>query len=305
MALNPFFSIIVPVFNSSGTLDRCLESVLRQDFHDFEVICVDDGSSDSSWSILEDYVRRDSRIRRFAQSNSGPAVARNRGLQEAFGEYVLFLDSDDYFIVDDAFSIISKVIVSHDGCEVVYFAGAFESSDGIFIDRSKQNKIYDFGFQCMEDNCLNSEGIVFGSVYVQCCKKSLLDDNAIRFDENLFYGEDRLFVCSLYHYAGKTAVIPDALYCYVVNNNMSLMRDEKRRTRLQSDNRQVVIQLDRLLQKREHKQPKLRKYIHGLYVQGLDGMDKKEIDWSLVFRNASTLKLWVKDVLMYLGLFHY
>lgn len=305
MASNPFFSIIVPVYNSSRTLERCLESVLRQGFFDYEVICVDDGSSDSSWSVLEDYVQRDPRIRRFAQSNSGPAVARNKGLQDALGEYVLFLDSDDYFCVDDALSIINKAILSHDGCEVVYFAGAFESSDGIFADHSKRNKVYDFGFQCMEDNCLNSEGIVFGSVYVQCVKKSLLDEHAIRFNDNLFYGEDRLFVCTLYHYAKKTVEISDVLYCYVVNNSASLMRDEKRRIRLQSDNRQVVKQLDKLLQKREHKQPKLKKYIHGLYIQGLDSMNKKDIDWPLIFRNASTMRLRVKDALLYMGLFHY
>jgi hypothetical protein len=215
------------------------------------------------------------------------------------------LDSDDYFYVGDALSIINKAIVNHSGCEVVFFAGAFESSDGVFPDHSKQNTVYDFGYQCMEDNCLNSEGIVFGSVYVQCCRKSLLDSHAIRFNEHLFYGEDRLFVCTLYHYANKTVEIPNALYCYVVNNSMYLMRDEKRRGRLQADNREVVKQLDSLLQKREHKQPMLRKYIHGLYVQGLDGMDRKEIDWPLVFRNASTTRLRIKDVLLYFGLFHY
>jgi glycosyltransferase EpsJ len=303
--LHPFFSIIVPVYNSSQTLERCLESVLKQDFQNYEVICVDDGSNDSSWSMLEEYVSRDSRLRRFAQTNSGPAAARNKGLQEALGDYVLFLDSDDYLYVADALSIISGTIASNDGCEIVYFAGAFESSDGVFPDQSKQSKIYDFGYQCMEDNCLNSKGIVFGSVYVQCCKKSVLDAHSIRFNEHLFYGEDRLFVCTLFHYANKTVEIPDVLYCYVVNNSMSLMRDVKRRSRLQSDNLQVVKQLDSLLQKKEHKQPKLRKYVHGLYVQGLDGMTNNEIDWSLIFRNASTIKLWVKDILLYLGLFHY
>ena len=284
---------------------RCLDSILNQSFRDFEVICVDDGSSDSSGSVLEDYVSKDLRVRRFAQSNSGPSVARNRGLDEACGEFVLFVDSDDYFYIENALSILYGTIVSNDRCEVVYFAGAFESSDGVFPDETKQNKEYDFGFQCMEDNCLNSNGIVFGSVYVQCCKKSILDIHAIRFNEHLYYGEDRLFVCTLYQYAKKTVEIPDVLYCYFVNNNMSLMKDEKRRVRLQSDNRQVVKLLDRMLQESKHRQPKLRKYIHGLYVLGLDEMNKKDIDWPLIFRNASTVKLQVKDILLFLGLFHY
>ena len=303
--MSPTFSIIVPVYNASHTLERCLDSILNQGFRSFEVICVDDGSSDSSWEMLGNYALRDPRVRRFSQSNAGPAVARNRGLKEALGEYVLFVDSDDYFYVDNALATIVEAIVSNEGCDLVYFAGAFVSSDGVFPDDSKQSIKFSRGYQCMEENCLNSRGLVFGSVYVQCCKKRLLDDNGIHFNERLIYGEDRLFVCSLYYYANKTVEIPDVLYCYVVNNSSSLMRDEKKRARLDSDNRIVVYQLDSLLQKKVYKQPKLRKYIHGLYVQGLGGMRKKDVDWKLVFRNASTLKLWVKDILLYLGLFHY
>lgn len=303
--MSPTFSIIVPVYNASQTLERCLDSILNQGFRSFEVICVDDGSSDSSWEMLGNYALRDPRVRRFSQSNAGPAAARNRGLKEALGEYVLFVDSDDYFYVDNALAILIEAIVSNEGCDLVYFAGAFVSSDGVFPDDSKRSKKYDRGYQCMEENCLNSKGLVFGSVYVQCCKKTLLDDNGIRFNERLIYGEDRLFVCSLFFYANKTVEIPDVLYCYVVNNSSSLMRDEKKRARLDSDNRIVVYQLDSLLQKKVYKQPKLRKYIHGLYVQGLGGMRKKDVDWKLVFRNASTFKLWVKDILLYLGLFHY
>ena len=303
--MSPTFSIIVPVYNASQTLGRCLDSILNQGFRSFEVICVDDGSTDSSWDILGDYALRDPRVRRFSQSNAGPAVARNRGLKEALGEYVLFVDSDDYFYVDSALATIIEAIVSNEGCDLVYFAGAFVSSDGVFPDVSKQRKVFGHGYQCMEENCLNSKGLVFGSVYVQCCKKLLLDNNGIHFNEQLIYGEDRLFVCSLYYFANKTVEIPDILYCYVVNNSSSLMRDEKKRARLDSDNRIVVYQLDSLLQKKVYKQPKLRKYIHGLYVQGIGEMKKKDIDWKLIFRNASTLKLWVKDILLYFGLFHY
>ena len=301
----PTFSIVVPVYNSSGTLKRCLDSILNQGFQSYEVICVDDGSSDSSWDILGEYALQNSRIRRFSQSNAGPAAARNRGVKEALGEYVLFVDSDDYFYVDNALAILKETIVSNGGSDLVYFAGAFVETDGVYPDNSKQSKVFDYGYQCMEENCLNSKGLVFGSVYAQCCRRSLLEDYGIRFNERLIYGEDRLFVCSLYYFANKTIEIPDVLYCYVVNNSSSLMRDENKRIRLESDNRQVVYQLDSLLQKGAYKQPKLKKYIHGLYVQGIGGMKKEDIDWRLIFRNASTLKLWVKDILLYCGLLHY
>ena len=305
-ALHPFFSIIVPVFNASQTLKRCLESVLKQDYHDFEVICVDDGSSDSSWTILGEYSSRDSRIRRFSQLNSGPSVARNKGLDEASGSYVLFVDSDDYFFVDNALSVLSETITANAGCELVYFAGAIVSSDGSFPDTSKRSQVYRQGYQCMEANCLNSEGIVFGSVYVQCVKRSLIEDNHIRFDEHLLYGEDRLFVCSLFHFAGETVEIPNVLYCYVTNNDSSLMnRSKEAENRFKSDNRWLAHQLDRLLSEKRYQQPNLRKYLHGLYVQNIDVLSRSEIDWAMIFRNASTTKLLFKDILLFLGLFHY
>lgn len=301
--MSPTFSIIVPVYNASKTLERCLDSILSQGFRSFEVICVDDGSSDSSWDVLGEYASLDSRVRRFSQSNAGPAVARNRGLEEASGDYILFVDSDDYFYVDNALATLNETIVSNDGCDLIYYAGAVVSSDGVFPDESKHMKVFDYGYQCMEENCLNSNGLVFGSVYVQCCKKALLEDNGIRFNDQLIYGEDRLFVCSLYYYANKTVEIPNVLYCYVVSNISSLMNDEKKRSRLESDNRQVVYQLDSLLQKGAYRLPNLKRYIHGLYVQGVVGLRRSDIDWKLIFRNVSTIKNLVKDILLYLGSF--
>lgn len=303
--MSPVFSIIVPVYNASQTLPRCLDSIINQDFRDFEVICVDDGSNDSSWSILGDYALMDSRVRLFSQSNAGPSAARNRGLKEMIGDYVLFVDSDDYFYSSEALSILNETIISNEGCELVYFAGAFVSSDGVFPDYTKKNKAYEWGYQCMQDNCLNKEGFVFGSVYVQCCKKTLLDNNSICFNEELIYGEDRLFVCTLFYYAKRTVEISDVLYCYVVNNGMSLMRNEEKLLRLNSDNRKVVYELDSLLKRGKWKLPNLKKYIHGLYVQSVGGMDRKDINWNLVFRNAVSFRLLVKDVLLFLGVFHY
>lgn len=301
---HPFFSIIIPVFNSALTLWRCMDSILSQDFHNYEVIFVDDGSSDSSWSILGDFALKDSRVSRFIQSNSGPSSARNKGLKEAKGEFVLFVDSDDYFFVNNALTIIYNTIVSNEGCELVYYAGAFVSSDGVFPDDSKLYKVYDFGYHCMEKNCLNSNGLVFGSISQQCFRRGLVFENNIWFNEQVFYGEDRLFVCTLFYYAKKTVEISDVIYCYVLNN-VSLTHDEKKLHRQKSDILQVVFQLDRLVQGGSYKQPNLRKYIHGLYVQSSAGNSIDEFDKSLLLRNASTLKLLVKDLLFFLGLYNY
>ena len=93
-------SIIIPVYNIEKYLKCCLNSILEQTFQEFEVICVDDGSTDHSLEILEEYKKKDKRIRIFTQENKYAGVARNNGLKHAKGEYVLFLDADDFLEKD-------------------------------------------------------------------------------------------------------------------------------------------------------------------------------------------------------------
>ena len=97
---NPKVSVIIPVYNSSEYIRHCLDSLLAQTLEDIEIICVDDGSTDDSLSILEEYSRKDQRIRVLTQENAGAGAARNHGLREARGKYLSFLDSDDYFEPD-------------------------------------------------------------------------------------------------------------------------------------------------------------------------------------------------------------
>lgn len=93
----PTISVIIPIHNIEAHLRQCLDSVLAQTWQDMEVICIDDGSTDATPTILAEYAQADARIRVFSQENSGPGVARNRGLDQASGAYVIFLDSDDWF----------------------------------------------------------------------------------------------------------------------------------------------------------------------------------------------------------------
>ena len=96
----PLISVIVPIYNVEEYLSGCLESILSQNFSDFEIICIDDGSTDESGSILEMYASKDSRIRTVHQENKGLSSARNVGLDMARGEYIAFCDSDDYYHPD-------------------------------------------------------------------------------------------------------------------------------------------------------------------------------------------------------------
>ena len=94
----PLISIIIPVYNVERYLPECLDSLLAQTYQNFELLCVNDGSSDSSQSILEQYARKDSRVRVFCKKNGGVSSARNFGLEQAKGEYIGFVDSDDFVL---------------------------------------------------------------------------------------------------------------------------------------------------------------------------------------------------------------
>ena len=95
-AKKPLISVIVPVYNVEKYLPKCLDSLLAQTWQELEIIVVDDGSPDNSWDIMQEYARRDSRVRPIRQKNGGLSAARNAGVEAARGEWIGFLDSDDY-----------------------------------------------------------------------------------------------------------------------------------------------------------------------------------------------------------------
>ena len=96
MSTTPKVSVIIPVYNTEKYLRQCLDSIVNQTLIDIEIICIDDGSTDMSLKILEEYSRADSRFTILHQTNQYAGVARNRGLDEAKGKYIFFMDSDDY-----------------------------------------------------------------------------------------------------------------------------------------------------------------------------------------------------------------
>ena len=122
----PAVSVVIPVYNSAKYLRECLDSIVAQTFSDWEIIAVDDGSSDESPEILDEYAAKDSRIKVIHKANAGVSAARNDGLDAAQGEYVVFVDSDDLLVVN-ALDILHKTISS-------------ENADIAFADH--------FSFQC-------------------------------------------------------------------------------------------------------------------------------------------------------------
>lgn len=125
-------SVIVPVYNAQNYLRQCLDSITGQTLREIEILCVDDGSTDSSAQILEEYERRDPRLKVIRQENAGAGAARNRGLKEASGEYLSFLDADDFFEPDMLGRAYERA-ASGDAQIVVFRSDQYHTEEGAFF----------------------------------------------------------------------------------------------------------------------------------------------------------------------------
>ena len=114
----PLVSVVMPVYNSEKYLKESLDSVLNQTYENLEVICVDDGSEDHSLDILNYYAKKDSRVRVYTQDNKGPSVARNKALDNAEGEYISFVDSDD-FLQLNAYEILVECALQKQSWDLI------------------------------------------------------------------------------------------------------------------------------------------------------------------------------------------
>ena len=206
MGFDVKISVIVPVYNSEEYLRRCIDSILKQSYELFELIAVDDGSSDNSWKILENYSKQDNRIRIIHQENAGPGKARNRGLDAASGEYVVFVDSDD-FIENDYFLKLSK-----------------KTEDVIFIDVNQVDE--SFELICTEymsdkreiskDEFIRSQmtgKINWGGVR-KAVKRELLEKHNIRYSDHKI-GEEAIFSFFIMYYAASFSFIEGTVYTYI------------------------------------------------------------------------------------------
>ena len=209
----PEISIIIPVFNSEKFLSKCLDSILKQTFSDFELIIVNDGSTDDSLSICKHYLNCDNRIRLFTQKNSGQAAARNRGINESFGEWICFIDSDDVvspYYLEYLYSAVSKRKV--DMCVCGYLSGVKPSTS--FFEKGNYSlleyEITDENMRFLKDKFTNSYWLVWGK---------MIHRNVVRNDlfiTGRIYEDNEIAPKWLYT-AKKIVVIDLPLYFYTDN----------------------------------------------------------------------------------------
>lgn len=207
-------SIIIPVFNSQEYISRCLDSLINQSYNNIEIICVNDGSTDSSLEILSKYSTLDSRVKIYNQSNQGPAKARNIGLLNSRGEYIMFCDSDDWYSPNMCEKMILTIINKKVDLAICHPSFHFEKdANGKTINRDlKNHSPKHLGFLKLNDtNRLE----IFVTLWNKIFKKSIIDKYNITFPNGYEFDDDS-FVYQYLQSINSVFTIKDELYNYFI-----------------------------------------------------------------------------------------
>jgi len=204
------FSIIIPVYNVEQYLQTCLDFVVAQTYTDFEVICINDGSTDNSLVLLDNYVMYDSRINVINQQNKGLSAARNAGIRAAKGDYIFFLDSDDW-IEPNTLKILAE---KQSGEDLICFNGRRYFEDGITEEPDsgiEDNQLT--GWEYYNKYALLPRKFHFVCTVLRLYRREYLLKNRLFFEEGIYH-EDNLFTPLACYHAQTVKVIPDYLYVY-------------------------------------------------------------------------------------------
>lgn len=204
-------SVVVPVYNVEKYLRQCIDSVLAQTYEHFEIILVDDGSTDESKAICEEYIAKDDRIRLVCQKNAGASAARNRGLKVSEGAYIYFLDSDDWLERTALQELVEKA--AREKAEVVFFkAYSIDDDSGRISDKHynhKKNYPTDIGYKILKEQLNSKEFHV--TPWSMFFRRDFLERTKISFIEGIIY-EDMVFAYKVFCEAKCVAHLPKFLY---------------------------------------------------------------------------------------------
>lgn len=202
-------SIVLPIYNVEKYLPKCLDCLLNQTLRDIEIICVNDESTDNSLEILNDYAKKDERIKIINQSNAGPGVARNNGIYVANGEYIAFCDPDDW-IDENAYEYLYNKAKANNADVVEYAVAVHEEKNG-------KIKIKDNLYDCDVVNITEKPHLLFKGVLAswnKLCLARLIKEQNILFSEG-YCAEDMLFTISLKSVANKILYTNKPFYHYL------------------------------------------------------------------------------------------
>ena len=213
----PEISVIVPVYKVEPYIHKCVDSILAQTFSDYELILVDDGSPDTCGNICDEYAKKDARIRVIHKENGGLSDARNAGMKIACGEYVIFIDSDDY-IKPNFVEILYRACVSHKAdVAMCGYVTVDEQGNNIknYYPNEPQNIEVVTG-RTLLHYFYKEDGVVNQVVWNKIYKKSLF--NKLKFQKGRYY-EDGYIIAPLFWNVKKIAIVRNTLYYYVQRKN--------------------------------------------------------------------------------------
>lgn len=204
----PVFTIIVPVYNAAEYLPRCIDSVTAQTYKHFELLLINDGSTDSSGSICDAYAEKDNRVRVFHKENGGVSSARNLGIKEAIGTYITFVDSDDWIEIDFLEHFI-KITYNEEPDLIV--SGVIKYFDKY---SNKNSKFYTEKANSLTVIPNLEEKNLLSGPFAKCFKTKVIRDSNVLFDERFHFGEDAILNLNFVKKINSIAVTDFAGYNY-------------------------------------------------------------------------------------------
>lgn len=195
----PLVSVLIPVYNVEPFLGECIDSIINQTYHNLQVVLIDDGSKDRSWQIMQDYAARDERIEVYSQPNCGVAETRNRLLDKARGEFVVFVDSDDWIELNAVELLIKEQNAQSNDIVSFQTLEAAAVDDDVYDRETAVRKF-------LEHKSFR------GSLCTKLIRRQLFD--GLSFNSNFSYGEDALMCWQLVQKINSVRLLPNRLYHY-------------------------------------------------------------------------------------------
>ena len=222
-------SLIVPIYNAENFLRECVESIIKQNYLNWELILINDGSTDASANICREFVVKDKRIRYFEKKNGGVSSARNVGIQKALGKYITFIDADDV-ISEDYCKVLLDAMKPQIGMVVYGLQYMYPNGQTIPIKHRLDNRVYKYleiSKKVIDDGTLS--GFLFHSACAILYRKDLIDGLNLKFDTNLRYNEDGLFNVEYLLYSRENVFInyQHILYSYRMNEESATHKVDK------------------------------------------------------------------------------
>ena len=223
--MNELISVIVPVYNVEAYLRRCIDSIINQSYTNLEIILVDDGSTDNSGLICDEYAKKDNRVKVIHKENRGVSSARNIGFQNSAGEYIIFLDSDDEIKKEMLFDMKNILIETNSDMVCCGYINIFKDKEIVKLPQSDVLEKKDIFMVLMNDSGF------FKSIWNKLFKKDiLLNENMefIKFDEMMHMGEDYLWLCNVLFNCEKVYCIKKPYYLYYRRENGAVYNNTNR-----------------------------------------------------------------------------